>query len=307
MAARFWRYGAAILVACALSTPSTARAGVILITRGETISHVGDVAPQHRANAKIDKVGYKYGYWGIFWIDLWTWDGTYCVYEGDHYKPIQPSEAALLIGKSERELGKPFLYQVPLGWLIFGPLIVIGIIATIVDKVKQAKATPFYQDVRYQSALHLMNEDYARRAAETRANPAEAQGQAASDESAAAFEAAVKHLVDTGIDREQAERSLTLMTHGPAGGTEALEKALHNAGAAFEQAVRFLVANGVASEEAERNLALLIHVLGGSRRDLVAEDLAGTNLALMILHVLANAPPPGVAAPEGPKVEEAPH
>ena len=70
------------------------------------------------------QVGYKYGYWGVFWIDLWTHDGTYCLYEGDRYKPIEPAEAARLLGKSEGELSKPFLYRVPLGWFLFPPLLV---------------------------------------------------------------------------------------------------------------------------------------------------------------------------------------
>ncbi len=142
MAARSWRYALACVTACFLLALSEARAGVVLITRGETICHLGDACPpapppavppappdrrDREANTPAPNrgVGYKYGYWGIFWIDLWTWGGEYCVYEGDRYRPISRGEAARLMGKPETELGTPLLYRVPLGWFIFAPLIVL--------------------------------------------------------------------------------------------------------------------------------------------------------------------------------------
>ena len=88
-------------------------------------------------------MGYKYGYFGVFWIDLWTWGGEYCVYEGNRYRPIQPAEAALLVGKQQRELSTPPGYRFPLGWLILGPLIVIWIIATLGSQRAGARHTHF--------------------------------------------------------------------------------------------------------------------------------------------------------------------
>jgi hypothetical protein len=65
------------LVAFALLSPSAASAkGIVLITWGETISHVGDASPQARQMLGTRQVGYKYGYFGVFWLDLWTHGGT---------------------------------------------------------------------------------------------------------------------------------------------------------------------------------------------------------------------------------------
>jgi hypothetical protein len=119
-------------VAFALLSPAAASACVV--TWGETITHVADVAPQHRQNLGPNKVGYKWGYWGLLWVDLWTHGGTYCVYEGKRYNPIQPAEAARLLGTNEPEMRAPFGSRVPLGWLIGGPLIVIWITCYIAMK-----------------------------------------------------------------------------------------------------------------------------------------------------------------------------
>jgi hypothetical protein len=117
--------------ALALFSPSEASAKFVLITSGETITHIGDVTPQTKMGPAGVKVGYKYNYYGVFWIDLWTSGGTYCVYEDKKYGPISSAEAAQLLGKSESDLSSPFLYRFPLGWLILGPLILIAAMVKI--------------------------------------------------------------------------------------------------------------------------------------------------------------------------------
>src|SRR5947207_2138217 len=105
MATRFCHYAIAILIACAILSLSqgSARGGVV-VTWGDTIRHVGDVAAEQRPNVGAGKVGHKSSYFGVFWIDLWTWGGEFCVYEGDRYQPISRAEAARLIGKPESEV-----------------------------------------------------------------------------------------------------------------------------------------------------------------------------------------------------------
>ena len=94
--------GGLLLVAAVLLSPSQARAGVILITHGDTISHIGEVAPEFRSPKLPQRVGFKSSYFGVFWIDLWTWGGEFCAYEGDRYQPISRAEAARLIGMPRR-------------------------------------------------------------------------------------------------------------------------------------------------------------------------------------------------------------
>jgi len=72
--------GAAAVAALALwLQPAAAHAkGIILITHGDTINHLGDVASEYRgAGLPATTVGYKYSSFGVFWLDLWTWGGTY--------------------------------------------------------------------------------------------------------------------------------------------------------------------------------------------------------------------------------------
>jgi hypothetical protein len=186
---------------------------VFLITRGDTITHIGDVSPQNRQALEAGKVGYKYSYWGVFWVDLWTWGGDYCVYEGERYRPIQRGEAARLLGKPESELGTPFLYKVPLGWLILGPLILIGVISSVLEKRKRDPTAQLFEDPRYKRALDIFSAEYAKQ-------PPVAEGAQAAEEQPppedgsrmrTALEAGVQHLIALGVPRDEAERNLSTM------------------------------------------------------------------------------------------------
>src|SRR5947209_20527947 len=67
--------------------------GFVLVTQGDTISHLGDCPPQEipgkpwERPRRCSRVGYKYCYWGAFWLDLWTWGGEYCLYDGKMWVP----------------------------------------------------------------------------------------------------------------------------------------------------------------------------------------------------------------------------
>ena len=133
MTTRYCRFFTGALIAFALLLSSKVHAG-ILVTSGEKISHVGDPTPENRNRENLGacKIGFKYEYGGIFWIDFWTGNGTYCIYFEDRYRPIEAAEAARLLGKDEKDLGTPFLYRWPLGWLIFGPLFLLPIVVVLI-------------------------------------------------------------------------------------------------------------------------------------------------------------------------------
>jgi len=119
MTARFWHHGAVVVLGYVLLSPAEASAkGLVFVTWGDTISHVGDVPLADRQDLGANRVGYKYRYFGVFWVNLWIWGGEYCVYEGKRYRAIPRAEAARLLGKTDAELGIPFLYRFPLGCLI---------------------------------------------------------------------------------------------------------------------------------------------------------------------------------------------
>jgi len=223
------RSGASV-IACVLFSPGEASAkGIIVITWGETISHLGDVSSQKQRDHGVSKVGYKYKYFGVFWVNLWTSDGAYCVYEGDRYSAVEPKEAAYLLGRSDGDVSPPLLYTFPLGWLILAPLIGIGIIVSIRDKMKTKAIMRLFEVPIYQTALQILHTEYAKQAppqAPVEGQPAgETQVPGPRTEPVAppspddgeryrvAFAAAVEHLVNSGVARDEAVRNLAAMVH----------------------------------------------------------------------------------------------
>jgi hypothetical protein len=197
-------------VCCLLSAREASAGNGIVITSGVTIRQVGDVSHTKRSGQNVTKVGFKYSYYGVFWIDFYTSGGTYCVYDGDKYDPIDPAAAAYLLDKSEGSLSRPFLYICPSGWLLVGGLVAVGIVGDVRDKRAARVLSQLFEHPEYQMALQVLNAEYAKSGSEgtnTVAGGAVAAGHG--DRDRAAFAAAVQHLVRSGISWEEAERNLT--------------------------------------------------------------------------------------------------
>src|SRR4051794_32452726 len=110
----YWRYLVGVVVAWPLLSAGEATAkgrGFVLVTWGDSVFDLGDVPASSRFVVGADKVGYKYHYVGVFWVDFWTSEGEYCVYQGDRYRTVPLAEAARILGKSEGSLATPFLYR----------------------------------------------------------------------------------------------------------------------------------------------------------------------------------------------------
>jgi hypothetical protein len=218
--------GGAALAGLALClSPSSARArGVIVITHGDTVSHLGDVAPEHRGQGlPATAVGFKYSSFGVFWLDLWTWGGQYCLYQGHTYWELSPAQAAQLLNKSEADLGKPFLYRFPPGLLILILGVAYLLFLSVIHKSPEQKAAALLKEERYRKALEIFFEQVNKAAEAPPAAPTEgitsasAQDQARATEEqesarlAAAFEAAVQHLTEQGVARAKAEQNLAAL------------------------------------------------------------------------------------------------
>ena len=105
------------------------RRGIVLITSGDTIEHVENLPDETvdlamEATGRPVRVGYYYSSFGVFWIDLWTYDGTFCLYDGDEYWDLDEETAQVLLGKSLSDLKKPLLYRFP-------PLLVLLVVGGI--------------------------------------------------------------------------------------------------------------------------------------------------------------------------------
>ena len=216
MSPMVWRYGLVVTAYC-LFTPAEVSAGKVVVTWGDTISHVGDVSASTGQSQGINKVGYKYSYFGVFWLNLWTWGGSYCVYEGDRYGEIQPAEAATLLGVSADKLS-PLWYRYPAGLLVVTLLNTFGFVTCVVSEmmIEARKTRHIIQlslNPQYQRALEILETEHAKLAPPVGpdgAAPETTTAIAPEERFRVALEAGVQYLVSRGVDREDARRNLGL-------------------------------------------------------------------------------------------------
>jgi hypothetical protein len=210
-----------------LCGPSSASAKIVLITHGDTIKHLGDILDPtekqqlQQAYGFVPAVGFKYSYFGIFWLDLWTWGGEHCYYRDKNYEPIPKDRAAKMLGKSPGDLKPPFLYTFPPGLLVLGGIVLISIPIVIANKAKENRVKALFADERYRAALEQLGQPQARHAEamarwEEDARLAREANQPEPPQpvppaSDAGYEEAVMSLVREGIPREEAESKLNAM------------------------------------------------------------------------------------------------
>jgi hypothetical protein len=201
-----------------LSCPAPAearRGGVIVVNTGHTIKHVAAVPEEFREFVESScepgtQIGLMHDRFGLFWLDLWTWNGRYCLYKDDSYWDLTAEDAGRLLGVEVADLPKPLLYRFPplLCLVAVGAAIGAGVMLAKQQRAPQRNTEP-YEDPRYEHALEML-----RQSAQQHANlPLEPDQTAEwnTDTNSAAFRDAVTWLVQQGIPREDAERNLAAL------------------------------------------------------------------------------------------------
>ncbi len=111
-----------LLVMLAEARPAEARrgGGIVVINVGDDIMHVRQTSPEAATNedgsaAELDQIGYHYSRFGLFWVDLWRWEGEWVLYssDGGSYAPISDAELEQLGGARF-----PLAYHLPPGFLL---------------------------------------------------------------------------------------------------------------------------------------------------------------------------------------------
>jgi hypothetical protein len=208
-------------------SPSSASAKLFLITHGDTIKNLGSVnhpgmqEELRKLGKSTQSVGFKYSYFGIFWIDFWTWGGEYCLYQGNQYHPIPKEAAAQCLGKSVGELSTPFWYTFPPGLVIIGAIVLIAIPCVMIANAKQRRVKALFNDDRYLKAMELLtlpqvryHEAMTKWEVESAAAREASQPEPSPPEPPApdaGHEEAITSLVREGIPREEAEQNLQAM------------------------------------------------------------------------------------------------
>lgn len=222
-------------------TPSQAEAKVpFLITYGDSISQLAPLPSDKKETLeKLTKpgteVGYKYSYFGLFYLDLWTWGGEYCLFKDKSFWSLKPEQAAELLSVPVDKLPKPFFYRFP----SLLSLLILGILAMVIIgrfvKSDEEQAAELLKDERYREALELFRKKYG----ETAATPAAAAATPPAAEGAAAAEAAADAEDE---DAESAKPNSAAMS------------------AALDAGAAHLISKGIKAEDAKTKLALLARV-----------------------------------------------
>ena len=108
----------------------------MLLGAGETISHRADLTSEGEAMVEEETglagaaVGFKYEYFSVFFLDLWTGKGEVVFYDDTRY--VVPSDEWLraVTGMTADDFGKPIPYRVPLGWIVLVVVIAGGVLYT---------------------------------------------------------------------------------------------------------------------------------------------------------------------------------
>lgn len=206
-AARGLAWAPLLALVFTLLAPARAEAkGFVLITHGDTVTKLADVPAAQQevvreATRANPAVGYHYSYVGAFWVDLWTWGGEYCLFDGNRVWKLEPEQAAQLLGVPVADLPKPLLYRFPplLMLLLLGAAGFGAVMAA--EARKKREADGLVADPRYAQAQQILV---------TTPTP---EGADAQQHRPQVMAEARDHLVRNGVDAATAERHVALLEH----------------------------------------------------------------------------------------------
>lgn len=205
------RFGLCLLMSLSWS-PSEAKAKFFLITHGDHITHLGDIK-NGPPGLPSSQVGYKYGHFGVFWINFWTWGGEYCVYRDKTYWSLTQAEAAQLLGVTASDIAPPFWYRFPFGLMLVGGIVAV-VIAAWVFGPKSPPPHPLLSDPRYAEALGIVSTRFNEEIERHAENPDlqdmthEEREHWVATVHQSAVEAGIQHLISAGVERDEAEKNL---------------------------------------------------------------------------------------------------
>jgi hypothetical protein len=199
-------------------SPSTAEAkGIMIISSGDSFFELGDIKGNTNLQAGMPggmKVGYKYSFFGIFWLDLWTWGGEYCLFKDRDYVSIPPEVAAGLLGIDPSKLSKPFWYRFPSLLVIIVGVVLLFVLMAIFGARMEAKEDKLYDSLitnpDYSKALEAATAPMPPPEEDMSANPDGLQALLDAHKKSA-FDAGLQVLTDAKIEQPLAASNLKAM------------------------------------------------------------------------------------------------
>ncbi len=173
---------------------------------GEKIEKIGDLPDgmKQAMSAELGQqvsVGYLYGHFHIYYIDFWTWDGKYVLFNGDRYWKMEDGEWLMLLGElPSQKFGKPYAYRFPLGTTFVLVIVASYFLQSIFFPTDEQAFAKAVKDSRYLAAAELVLPN-DRLSLSTHIDDQK-------------FESAISSLKDLGITEVKARKNLTLILLG---------------------------------------------------------------------------------------------
>lgn len=209
------------LAVASLWTATAEAGGLILITTGNTIKHVAEVADQMKpvvrsvtGTSTNYHVGFLHERFGVYWIDLWTWGGEYVLYDDSEEDlwSLDTEETAAVMGTTPDKLSKPIFYTFPPGLLALGAIGAVSLVVKTRGGKSQAlvnqEVERLLEDPRYEQSLEVVLKHHQEKQLATAGEHA---GQETFEDDAVVFDRAVGQLVEQGVPYNDAYCNLNML------------------------------------------------------------------------------------------------
>ena len=175
---------------------------IAFLSHKEEILYLRDLPPKAREEARRELdcapvIGFHYHrIYVVRFCDMWTWGGSFVLYKGDKYWPMEDAELQKLLGdEAYGALVVPWTYHYPPGALILAGVCILGCLYRICEVRAERAAAMIASDPKYQRALEIYKQNLSD------------DHEAGSTELKAAISAGVGFLVAQGIPEDRATRN----------------------------------------------------------------------------------------------------
>ncbi|MCA9442906.1 MAG: hypothetical protein KC964_19035 [Candidatus Omnitrophica bacterium] len=182
----------------------------IFFGSGEKVIHLADLPKDVKREFRMEtghegSLGFLYERFHIFYLDIWTWNGRYVLYEDELYYEISSEFREALLTSGVKGFRKPILYTFPIGGILLVLIVVAAIGFPRLFPSPESQVRRLFNDERYQEAITL----YSNKVRPS--NQTEDGNDLEATPPEKAFESAVEHLEKKGIEHDEAQRNLQIM------------------------------------------------------------------------------------------------
>ena len=127
-----------VLAVTLIATAAPPAIPVAMVAWGDTIVWIADLSESRVADASApgrrSKLGYHFKFFNLVGLDLWTYGGSYCVYDDSGgFRAVSALEAEALV-RPETLRAPPLEYRYPMGLVALAVVLVLGLPVAIIRR-----------------------------------------------------------------------------------------------------------------------------------------------------------------------------